>query len=354
MRNKSLFLLVACVCGTIAAIGVSQWMQAQDESGGETVEIFVAAVDIDKAEEITAEKVRLEQWPMGKQPVGATSQAEAVLGKFAKTAFYAGEAVMPVKLTDSSHKVIPKGYSVVDLTARDIGIANVVQPGDRVNVLAYFNKSDLIPRAMTKTVLIGVQVYALDGDTERKVGDDRAQNVRSIQLLIHKNDAEAWTYANELGKIRLAVGNDDDFATQTAEDGSNQAGKEFLAWIEDYQREQEEALQRKLQPEPQSIAGEPIAQPRSDGFTVIKFVEGRQIKYWIAPGKLPVVIEDTGPVSNPTSTDSTPAVTPMEPRDVMLAPTGDDRDVDYSFLNGEESPFFQPPQSEPAGASEEY
>ena len=32
MRNKSLFLLVACVCGTIAAIGVSQWMQAQDQT----------------------------------------------------------------------------------------------------------------------------------------------------------------------------------------------------------------------------------------------------------------------------------------------------------------------------------
>ena len=67
MRNKSLFLLVACVCGTIAAIGVSQWMEANQDNGqGQTVPVLVATVDIDKAEEITADKIKLEQWPAGK------------------------------------------------------------------------------------------------------------------------------------------------------------------------------------------------------------------------------------------------------------------------------------------------
>ncbi len=47
--------------------------------------------------------------------------------------------------------------------------------GDRVDVMAYFNKSELIPRSMTKTVLMGVRVYALDGDTERKAADEETE-----------------------------------------------------------------------------------------------------------------------------------------------------------------------------------
>lgn len=340
MRNKSLFLLVACVCGTIAAIGVSQWMQAQDnDGGGQTVEILVAAVDINKAEEITAEKIRLEQWPLGKEPPGSTADLTLVLEKFAKTAFYAGEAVMPIKLTDSSHKVIPKGYSVVDLTARDIGIAHVIQPGDRVNVMAYFTKSELIPRSMTKTVLMGVRVYALDGDTDRKMGEDRPKSVRSIQLLIHKNDAEAWTYANELGKIRLSVGNDDDFGN-VAEDGSNQAGKDFLEWMEDYQEQQMEKMRLENEPEPKPVA--PIVQaqpaPKREGFEQIKYSQGRAIKYWIEPGKLPVIIEDTGDAAG-TAIDRNDD--PQSPGQ-SAPPAANTDDGDYGYLNGEESPFYQP------------
>ncbi len=352
MRNKSLFLLVACVCGTIAAIGVSQWMQAQDkgQNGGATVEIFVAAVDIDKGEEVTAEKVRLEQWPEGKAPTGSSSDVEEVLGKFAKTRFYAGEAVMPVKLTESSYKVIPKGFSVVAMKASDVDIANVIQPGDRVNVMAYFTKSDLIPRSMTKTVLIGVRVYALDGDTERKVGEDRPKSLRTIQLLIHKNDAEAWTYANELGKIRLAVGNDEDYAISTAEDGSNQAGKEFLKWLDDHQKQQEQALQSKLDSAIQFA--QPDAEPNKikNGFTITKLVEGRMIKYLIEPGKLPVIIEDTGPGVN---TESIDASTLFE--DSGAAPvSGDDRNEDYSYLNGKDSPFYQTPEADETASESEF
>ncbi len=359
MRNKSLFLLVACVCGTIAAIGVSQWMHAQGKGGGQTDEILVAAVDIDKGEEITAEKVLLEQWPSGKAPMGSSSDIDSVLGKFAKTRFYAGEALMDVKLTESSHKVIPKGYNVVALKARDVSIANVIQPGDLVNVMAYFNKSELIPRSITKTVLMGVRVYALDGDTERKVGEDRAKNVNDIQLLIHMNDAEAWTYANELGKIRLAVGNDDDYGADTAEDGSSIAGKEFVDWMEDYQREQEERAREAERKKLEAAQGRGFSNPGTiqvrkrskNAFEITKLVEGRMIKYLIEPGKLPVIIEDTGPIGQPDSSgDLAPNENGIAEPDQQEPEADDDRDEDYSYLNGEDSPFYQPPTTQRSGA----
>ena len=74
MRNKSLYLLVACVCGTIAAIVASQWLNAQANSGGtgKTKEIYVSTSRIEVGEKITAERIQREQWPADIVPEGAT------------------------------------------------------------------------------------------------------------------------------------------------------------------------------------------------------------------------------------------------------------------------------------------
>ena len=353
MRNKSLFLLVACICGTIAAIGVSQWMQAQDKGQGRgpTVAIYVAVANIDKGEEVTGEKIRLEEWPEGKAPPGTSGKAEEVLGKYAKTQFYAGEPLMPVKLTDTNYKVVPRGYNAVAMRASDVNITNMIQPGDPVNVMAYFTKSELIPRSITKTVLMGVRVYALDGDTERRIGDDRPKRVSTIQLLVHKNDLEAWTYANELGKIRLAVGNDADFGTQTTEDGSNIAGQEFLKWLEDHQRAKEEAErlakeaeQRRSQPpvSPEAVATEHVEEKEEEGFEILKFEAGRIVKYRVVPGKLPVVVEDTGSAPGTEIKNNDPSPTTSQRQDSATSGPLDEPTDEYGYLNGEDSPFFQP------------
>ena len=86
----------------------------------------------------------------------------------------------------------------------------------------------MIPRSMTRTVLMGIRVDALDGDMERRAGEDRPKTLRNIQLLIHEKDMDAWTYAREIGKVRLSLGSDADYRN---EDGSNEAGQEFLTLL---------------------------------------------------------------------------------------------------------------------------
>jgi pilus assembly protein CpaB len=319
MHKKSLYLLVACVCGTLAAILASQWLKAQANQGaGSSTEIFVAAVAIDIGEAITPEKIRLEQWPSDKIPQGATGNFEVLEDKYAKQRFYVGEAIMPVKLMDDNWTTVPKGFSVVAMPANNVTIANLIQPGDRVDVMAYFTKSELIPRSMTKTVLMGVRVYALDGDMERRAGEDRPKTLRSIQLLIHEKDKDAWMYANELGKVRLSLGSDADYSS---DDGSNEAGVEFLAWLEDHRQKQEQGETPRVR---RNIKTD------QNGFSMFKLVGDRMMEYWLVPGKLPVLLgevggEDMGPSGGGSGSTST------------------DADDDYSYLNGTGSPFFQPP-----------
>lgn len=347
MRNKSLFLLLACVCGTIAAIGVSQWMQAQNVSPTElkTVEIFVTTKAVDVAEEITADKIRLEQWPADRIPEGSTNNLADLEGKFAKQRFYAGEPVMPVKLMDDANTnsaTIPRGYSVVSMKAdADSSASNLVRPGDRVDVMAYFTKSDLIPETTARTVLRGIRVFAIDGRTQREDTEENVKPARSISLLIHKNDAEAWTYATELGKVRLQLGNPGDYAKSAEGDEANPAGQEFLKWLADYQRAKDAELAKRNEvvvPPPAAPVEEvkPVEKPAS--FKMLKMSGDKLIEYEWSPGAaLPKVVGDADAFGSP-ATDA------QESQPETVPPADD-----YNYLNGAQSPFFQPKGAEPAG-----
>ncbi|WP_442509796.1 Flp pilus assembly protein CpaB [Novipirellula sp. SH528] len=352
MRNKSLILLLACVCGTIAAVGISQWMQARGTTGeaAPTVDIFVAAKAIDIGEQVTADKIRLEAWPADRIPEGAVGDLGLLDGKFARQKFYAGEAVMPVKLMDTNTAMAPKGYSVVAMRAdAENSISNLVQPGDRVNVMAFFTKSELIPRTMTKTVLTGVRVFAIDGNTDRLEGDAKLTAARTIQLSIRSDDVDAWTYANELGKIRLSLGNPGDYEEPTSDEGPSKAAQSFLKWLADYQTAQD--LRREEMREPVAappVTPVPVAAPkkRKDGFEMIKMVEGRMIKYWVVPNEVPVVMSDTGATDGSgqeaTETETTSQSDPSHTDGNAAGKRPPAGSGDYSHLNGADSPFFEP------------
>ncbi|MCC9658496.1 Flp pilus assembly protein CpaB [Rhodopirellula halodulae] len=358
MRNKSVFLILACVCGTIAAIGMSQWMQAQSTGGNtvEMVEIFVTSKTIDIAEEITADKIRLEQWPADRVPQGASGKLEDVEGKFARQRFYEGEPVMPVKLmadANGSSQTIPVGYSVVSMRADpESSVATLVRPGDRVDVMAYFVKSDLIPETTAKSVLTGVRVFAVDGRTEREVDPEvEAKPAKSISLLIHKKDTPAWTYASELGKIRLTLGNPSD--TRESE-GGNTEGEDFLKWLSDYQIAQAEREESDREETPVSTPS--IQAPKKEkkkGFKMLKMSGGVLTEYWIEEGSsVPKVLNESGRenIQEDTKDLSTRpgADYPLPSENELDEPSAP---TDYSYLNGSQSPFYN---SGPSRGSEAF
>jgi len=362
MRRKSLYLVLAGVCGVIAAAISSQWLTAQANSKpvGVLSEIFVAAVAIDVGEEITAQKLQLEKWPADKIPHGASGTLSEIEGKFAKQRFYVGEAIMPVKLMDENWSAVRKGFKAVAMKASEIDIANLLQPGDRVDVMAYFSKSELVTRSTTKTILEGVLVYALDGNTVRRSAEDRPKSLRTIELLINEEDAEAWTYANELGNIRLSLVSQEQFDGN----GLPQAtGDDFLNWIEEQQQRLEESIaarERQLRKdfdllESPSLAEITASIPVSTtpdlieeitetstaveeeaGFSMVKMVEGKLVEYWVVPGKLPVVrrsgTENENRDDARSNSDSNNSENEFTNANETIV-------TEYSYLDGRKSPF---------------
>lgn len=333
MRNKSLFLLLAGICGTVAAVGVGQWMQAQNGgSSVEMVEILVTTVAINPEEEITADKLRLEQWPSDRVPSGSSAELADFEGRYAKVQLFAGEPMLGLKLMDEvADKVVPAGYVVVSLPAGRDGTVNLVSPGDRVDIRGFFTRGEMFPRDMSLVVLTGVKVYGIDGVTKFDPEQPRTRSARDIQLLIRKADVEAFDFAKKLGEISLSLGSPSPDDDNIPEGEPSEAARRFMKDLQD-RRDEHERLRKLAEQEPTVEVVQANEGPKKPTFQIKKIVEGRMIVYEFTEGDpVPKVIADTGGLD----------IGPTEPSEGdgqgdPNAPAGED------FLRGADSPFFQP------------
>lgn len=331
ISSKTIPLAIALVFGTIAAVGFSKMMEAQSQVE-ELIEIYVAGRTINPAEELTPEALKLERWPADRVPDDIFVDWETLQGKFASQRIFEGEPIVARKLMDERADVttkIPKGSTVVAFSPEGAtSVAALLSPGDRVDVMGFFKKSDFIEEPSTQIVLEGIRVWAIDGKTSRP--DPSAEvspssTPKTISLLIHKEDSEAWTWANEIGSLRLNVGRPDDGASSEMENAPNPAGQAFLKWL----KGQQESKEKKLSPpDTANLATSPAAaQPSvpsspniepsaiihemtkigSDGkVTIYRWGEGNPIPWVVSDKSQEDSKLEAGQVPKPVSTGTNP------------------------------------------------
>ena len=164
MRGKSLALLgLALGCGLVASIGITQVMAKRggDPVSDDTETIFVATKDVELGKFLTADVLRLEQWPKDKVPAGALTRMEDVEGRRTKTRLFAGEPILENKLfrkgdaNTGPDSLVPKGYRAVSVKVDlSSGNAGMLLPGARVDVLVYLtrNNSKDVPETTVRTI----------------------------------------------------------------------------------------------------------------------------------------------------------------------------------------------------------
>lgn len=333
MRNKFIPLAVALIFGSIAAVGFSKMNNAGPQV--ESVEIYVATRVIDQAEEVKEDAVRLEKWPAENVPEDAIRNWSDLEGKFVVQRIFEGEPVLVRKLLDSVETKgwIPPGFTTIDLDGSEVsGISNLVAPGDYVNVMGFFPKRDLITEPTTRTVLSGIRVYAVDGKITREEKAENAKvGVRTVSLVMHPQDAEAWTWAKELGKISLSLGRPDQ--NSTTEKGPNSAGQEFLAWLN--------AIQAARIPTEKAPVAASDPTPTASG----PEVEHRMVK--MGPnGQMVIYTWEKG---NPV-----PVITTQDSQaDQSDTPTPQAANG-LGYLSGEDSPLFSDPAQDTSVDNPDY
>jgi pilus assembly protein CpaB len=226
MRAKSLILFVIAVgCGLAASIGVSQYMESASSAAPqiETAKILVTMTDLGIGDKLDAQTVKLEEWPKDRIPDGAVLELAEIEGKSPRMRMYAGEPILVAKLTGNNQSsavdTIPKGYRAVPVKVSAETAGGLIQPGDRVDVLVMLRKSAEIPETGTRTILRDVNVFSVDGATERSIDETgQARNVNTVLLLVKPGQAASVTLASELGRLFLTLRRPDD-DTEDASEG---------------------------------------------------------------------------------------------------------------------------------------
>lgn len=235
MRAKPVLLLaVALGCGTVAAVAATQVIRDQGKGAPaiQTVDILVAAMDVAVNTKITNDRFRLEKWPLDRMPQGSVKDLKAVDGKFTNQRLYKGEPLLERKVNLSNESVaqtIPPGCKVFDLPVdANNGGVGYIQPGHRVDIHGFFEKSGRILESKSVLVMENVEVLMVDGVAVRDQEEGPSKRAGTIQLLIRASQYEALNTAKNLGKLTLSL------RPPAADDGSDQEtdnGEDFLAWV---------------------------------------------------------------------------------------------------------------------------
>ena len=176
-------------------------------------EIVVAAVNMDLAETITSQHVKVLPWPRQAIPAGAIRSLADAEGRVARSSIVAGEPLLDGKLAPQlSGKggimpmLVPEGQRAVTIKVDDaVREAGFVLPNSRVDVFVSMAKAAHSQDRIAKLILQDVVVLAAGQAVEMR--DNRPVSVTTVTLALTPEQAERLALAQNEGKLTLGMRN---------------------------------------------------------------------------------------------------------------------------------------------------
>ena len=231
MKSKSFMLMVLSMgFGLVAAIGISQVLgqkSANAEPEKAMGPVITAAADLDPNTRLTAENVKMENWPLNIIPDDAATSLEDIEDMVNRNRLGKG---MPIQLSvivnekSVASLSIPGNMKVVAIKVpADDLFGGLLSPGDKVDVIGLFQKRDKKnPNRIhqtSKTFLRGLQVFSINNSMKsqenREDSPTAGSNAAVVGVLATEDQAEAIYYVLKTAQIKLTLRgeestNDDD------------------------------------------------------------------------------------------------------------------------------------------------
>ena len=208
-------LAFAFVVASISSLLLYRLLVKQPQtSRAATVQIALAARDIDVGTVLKEEDVRLADWP-GAPPVGAATKTQDIVGRGVTTAIYAKEPIIESRLAPKGAggglaAIIPPGMRAFAVRVNEvIGVAGFVVAGMHVDVLISGNRPGQQAQAlgpMAKTLLQNIEVLSA-GQDYKKDAEGKPVMVQTVNLLVTPNQAEQLSLAANMTTIQLVLRN---------------------------------------------------------------------------------------------------------------------------------------------------
>lgn len=217
MSRRNIIIIGAAVLVGLLAVylanayftGVEE-RQARVAEQQRLVRVAVATQDLDFGTPLTAETVRLANWPAQSVPSGAiTDLARLSRGEVAIRPIARGEPILASRISERAvlSENIPENMRAVTIAVNDVtGVAGFVTPGDAVDIfLTRTIGSGNSDQKITDVILENVQVAAIDRRASEKSTEPQA--LETATLLVDPYGAQKLALARQVGSLSMALRN---------------------------------------------------------------------------------------------------------------------------------------------------
>ena len=214
MRRRLLIVLVvASVVGLLTSMFVYRVLRLAAAAPQDMDTIVVAVANMNMAETITAEHVKLLAWPAKSVPSGAIHKLADAEGRVVRSSIVAGEPLIDGKLAPQlagkgglMPMLVPEGQRAITIKVDDaVKESGFVLPNSRVDVLVSMAKNPNSQERVSKVILQDVTVLAAGQTVELR--DNKPVTVTTVTLALQPAEAERLALAHTEGKLMLAMRN---------------------------------------------------------------------------------------------------------------------------------------------------
>ena len=211
-RRIPLFVGIILALGTgVLMLNYLASVRGPAADAAATRAVVVAAHDIPARVPITADMLMTVQRPVAEVDSDALTDRAKAVGSIALITIPSGGAVTASKIGTVSALALPRrlssGLRAVSISIDRVkGVSGLIEPGDRVDVIAVPPRvGNETPRATT--ILRGVLVLAMGGETEtaRATPSPDNQNTTTVTLAVLPKQADLLALADVNTTLRLAL-----------------------------------------------------------------------------------------------------------------------------------------------------
>jgi len=213
MKNRKVALIAGLVLALGTAVLLVDYLSSLHASAAVVKSriVYVAARDIPARAALTDEYVRKVQRPANEIAADAVGSGRDVAGKYALISIPAGSVLTKREISAGAAAALPNrlpiGMRAVSISIDRVkGVAGLIQPGDRVDVIAVPPRvGNEIPQAAA--ILRGVLVLAMGNEVETASAtpSPENQNLTTITLALTPRQVDLLAAADLNTTLRLAL-----------------------------------------------------------------------------------------------------------------------------------------------------
>ncbi len=247
--QKRLPLIIALVCGIWAILLLNSYLKRRENEIWEKIKqvqqqnqpskppaqmaiVLIAGKDISPQIPITPTDLLMKEIPVEYIQPGVVSSLEEVIGQIASTPIIAGEQILktkllpPGKIGKSLSEITPAGKRAVSVSTDNMAsIANLIRPGDYVDVLALIAMPETTAQATSAKIseprLISlfqnVEILAVGGEFTPTAEATKKEQLKAagaasgtVTLALSPQEAILFSFVQEHGKIKLTLRSSED------------------------------------------------------------------------------------------------------------------------------------------------